>query len=334
MKISGWEVRIIFILVLGLLGTFAFNDFTPSPLCGLTGLGIAVIAVILQMMFVKVPMDELVYATVGAVIGLVAGILVLTALRLAGVSRDAGNVTPLVMIPFALSYVFAHVAYIKGKKTGLLKVREETETVSAMPMVVDISAMIDGRIADLVLAGLVRGPFIVASNMKTRLTEMIESGDIIERGRGKRGLETLERLEEAAGDSGGIEFRDFGKADRERFRILEFLRKEKASLISNDAELVDVAMKEGGHVINLAEVGPAARPVILPGEVISLKLLRRGRNPRQAVGFTEDGTMVVVEDAEDFVGDMVTVEAHTTFRSSGGTMVFARLKKENEGTKG
>ncbi len=331
MKISGWEVRVLFILVLGLLGTFAFEGFSPSPWFGLTGLGIGVVAVILQMAFVKIPADELIYTIVGAVVGLVAGVLVLLALKLANLPESGSGVTPLVMVPFALSYVFAHVAFTKGKKLGLMDGAEKTETASATPLLVDISAMVDGRVADMVIAGLIRGPFILSQTLKTRLEDMIDSEDIIERGRGRRGMETLERLEEAAGNSGGIQLRDFGKPDRERFRMLEFLRKERSSLISSDDELLDIAIKEGNHVINLDEVGPAARPVILPGEVVSLRLLRKGRNAKQAVGFTEDGTMIVVEESEEMIGSTVDVEAHTTFRSSGGTMVFARLRKEGNG---
>lgn len=327
MKISGWEVRVLFILVLGLLGTFAFEGFSPSPWYGLTGLGIGIMAVALQLAFVKVPADELIYATVGAILGLVAGILVILALRLAGIPSPDSGVTPLVMVPFALAYVFSHVAYTKGKKLGLMERAEETENTSATPVLVDLSAMVDGRVADMVLAGLIRGPFILSASMKSHLEDMIDSDDIIERGRGRRGMETLERLEEAAGNSGGIQLRDFGKKERERFRMLEFMRKEKVSLLSSDREVLDIAMKEGNHVINLEEVGPAARPVILPGEVLSLRLLRKGRNPKQAVGFTEDGTMIVVEDSEELIGSTVDVQAHTTFRSSGGTMVFARLHR-------
>ncbi len=327
MKTSGWEVRVLFILVLGLLGTFAFDGFSPSPWYGLTGLGIGIVAVVLQITFVKIPADEIVYTTVGAIIGLVAGILVMLALRLGHLPVPESGVTPLVMIPFAFSYVFGHVAFTKGKKLGLIETVRESESAST-PLLVDLSAVIDGRVADMMLAGLIRGPFILPGSIKNQLEEMSDSDDIIERGRARRGMETLERLEEAAGNSGGLEYRDFGKHERERFRMLEYLKKENVSLLSSDSDLLDIAIKEGNHVINLEEVGPAARPVTLPGEVLPIRLVRKGRNPKQAVGFMDDGTMIVVEGAEGTIGNVVEVQAHTTFRSSGGTMVFARLCKD------
>ncbi|MCK4506800.1 MAG: hypothetical protein KAW14_14380 [Candidatus Aegiribacteria sp.] len=331
MKISGWEVRVLFILVLGLLGTFAFDGFSPSPWFGLTGLGIGLIAVLLQMAFVKLPADEIIYSTVGAIIGLVSGILVIVALRMGNLIMAESGVTPLVMVPFAFAYVFGHVALTKGKRLDLLSAEEKSETVNT-PVLVDMSAVIDGRVADLVLAGLVRGPFILPGSIKKNLEEMSNSEDIIERGRGRRGAETLERLEETAGDSGGLEYRDFGKSEKERFRMLDVLRKEGLSLLSSDKDILDIAIKEGNHVINLEEVGPASRPVTLPGEILTLKMIRKGRNPKQAVGFMDDGTMIVVEGAEEKIGDTIEVQAHTTFRSSGGTMVFARLQQNDNGS--
>ncbi len=331
MKTSGWEVRILFILVLGLLGTFAFDGLSPSPWYGLTGLGIGIAAVILQIVFVRIPADEIIYTTVGAIIGLVAGLLVILALRMGNLSSPESGVTPLVMIPFALAYVFGHVAFTKGKKLGLMQTTEVNEK-AATPVLVDLSAVIDGRVADMLLAGLIRGPFVLPASIKNQLEEMADSDDIIERGRARRGMETLERLEDAAGNSGGIEYRDFGKQERERFRMLEYIRKEDVSLLSSDSDILDIAMKEGNHVINLEEVGPASRPVTLPGEVLSIRLVRKGRNPKQAVGFMDDGTMIVVEDAEGMIGTSVEVQAHTTFRSSGGTMVFAKLNKDDNVT--
>jgi len=327
MKTSGWEVRVLFILVLGLLGTFAFDGLEPSPWYGLTGLGIGIIAVILQITFVKIPADEIVYTTVGAIVGLIAGILVILALRMGHLAVPESGVTPLIMIPFAFSYVFGHVAFTKGKKLGLMQTAREDES-AATPLLIDLSAIIDGRVADLILSGLIRGPFILPASIKNQLEAMSDSTDIIERGRARRGMETLERLEEAAGNSGGLEYKDFGKHERERFRMLEYLKKENVSLLSSEKDIIDIAIKEGNHVINLEEVGPAARPVTLPGEVLSIRLVRKGRNPKQAVGFMDDGTMIVVEGAEDTIGTIVEVQAHTTFRSSGGTMVFARLCKD------
>lgn len=129
-----------------------------------------------------------------------------------------------------------------------------------------------------------------------------------------------------------MEYKDFGEGEREKHRILEWLRKEKTCLLSADSEMCDVAQREGIRVINMADVGPAAREVVLPGDTVTVRIQKKGRTASQGVGFLSDGTMVVVDEAGDSIGQDVAVCAHTTFRASGGTMVFCRLATdENSG---
>jgi len=94
--------------------------------------------------------------------------------------------------------------------------------------------------------------------------------------------------------------------------------------------MLDTAAREGNKVIRLDEVGAAARAIVLPGEKVRLKPVRKGRNQGQAIGYLNDGTMVVVEDGEEFIGKTIDAVAHTTFRASGGTMVFSRIAQHPE----
>jgi uncharacterized protein YacL len=327
MKTTGWEARIIFLLTLGLVGTLAFEGLWM----GFIGLAIGIVAILLQGMFTRLPANELVYIVVGTAAGLVLGVLLILVLRLGNVTlrTDSGSADPMIMIPIALGYVMAHVALVKGRRLGLLKGAEEVSAGVPLPLLIDLSAVVDGRIADLVQAGLFMGPFVLPASVRPELEALTKSRDMVKRGRARRGAEVLERLEEAVGSSGDLEFRDFGDREREHFRILEWLRKEQAVLLSSDARLLDDAEREGSRVIRLQEVGPAAKQVILPGEKVSLKLVRKGRNPGQGVGYLTDGTMVVVEEGDSLLGKDVNAVAHTTFRASGGTMVFARIAKES-----
>jgi uncharacterized protein YacL len=135
------------------------------------------------------------------------------------------------------------------------------------------------------------------------------------------------------GKTGGlVEYRDFGEGERERNRILEWLRRERTCLLSAEADMSDTAEREGIRVIRLADVGPAAREVVLPGDKVTVRIQKKGRTPSQGVGFLSDGTMVVVDDAGDQMGQDVTVVAHTTFRASGGTMVFCRVGGDENST--
>ena len=329
MSTGSWSARILFILVLGLVGTLASEWWM-----GFVGIGVGIIGVVLQVVFVKLRAEDVIYLFVGSIAGLIVGLLVLLVLRIGKVELGggAGQTDPLIMIPIALAYALGHTALLKGRRLGLLRsLGDESQVSRERPLLVDLSGIIDGRVADMALTGLLSGPFAIPSYVQDRLEELASSRDLVERGRARRGLETLERLEESAGKQDRISFPDLGAGDeRSRQRILNWLSQENGVLLSADSELLDSADLEGNAVIRLEEVGPAAREVVLPGDRITLKLLRRGRNPGQAVGFLGDGTMVVVEDASEVIGETVDITAHTTFRATGGTMVFGRVAQPEE----
>lgn len=329
---KGWEVRIIFILALGLAGTLASPH---NPWMGLIGLAIGIIAAVLERLIVNISADKLVYMTTGSTVGLVVGILFILVLNIGIQSEESrrGWSDLLVLIPIALAYVFAVVAVNKGRKLELISVEDEADQHWNMPVLIDLSAAVDGRVADLALAGLLPGPFVIPSSVKDEIDEMQKGRNIVNRGRARRATETIQRLEEAVGKTGGlVEYRDFGEGERENNRILEWLRKERTCLLSSEGDLCDTAEREGIRVIRLADVGPAAREVVLPGDKVTVKIQKKGRTPTQGVGFLSDGTMVVVDDAGDQMGHDVTVVAHTTFRASGGTMIFCRVGGDENGS--
>ena len=317
-----WETRLIFLLALGLVGSLGFDWWM-----GLVGLGIGLLAIGLEMLFHRMPAEDILYALVGGSAGLILGVLIVFVLRMGNISLvDEGRYggDPLVMIPLALGFAMAHVCITKGRRLGLIETApEEEKPVAGRSLLLDMSTIVDGRVADLVHAGLLAGPFIIPAGARKKLEEMKDSDDMVERGRARRGQETLERLEEAAGKE-QIEYVDFGGGKRERLRILNWLRDEQATLISDDTDILDAAEREGSRTIRLEQLGPAAKQVVLPGQRIRVKVIRKGRNPGQGVGFLNDGTMVVVENGEKSVGNTVDALSHTTFRASGGTMIFAR----------
>lgn len=321
---KGWEVRIIFVLALGLAGTLASGDL----IVGFIGLGIGIVAAFLERIIVNISADKLVYITAGSTIGLVVGILFILVLSI-GIHNQAEKsswTSLMVLIPIALAYVFAVVAVNKGRKLELLNIEEESGPQWNMPVLIDFSAAVDGRVADLSLAGLLPGPFVIPESLKQMINEMQKGRNIVKRGRARRAIETIQRLEEAVGKSGGLlEYRDFGDGEREKHKILEWLRKEKTCLLTGDAEMADTAEREGIRVIRLSEVGPAAREVVLPGDCFLVRIQKKGRAVTQGVGFLSDGTMVVVDEAGDLIGKDASVTVHTTFRAKGGTMVFGKV---------
>ncbi len=334
LKKSGWESRLVFVLVLGLAGTLATDSPFTSSKCfwmGFAGIAIGVFALVLERLVVGLQADRFVYITAGTFLGLVIGLLIMLVLHVGNIRLRAGGADLLVLVPLALAYVFSRAALTKGRKLNLLKVEDEPGSLFHMPVVVDLNALIDGRVADLALTGILPGPFTVPASVKAGLETLQKSRNTVSRGRARRGTETLQRLEEAVGKAGGmLEYRDFGDGEREKHRMLEWLRQSGAAFISSDESLLDTAEREGIHVIRLDEVGAAGRAVVLPGEKLTVRIQKKGRGAGQGVGFLSDGTMVVVDEAAGQIGNDVGVQAHTTFRASGGTMVFAALEKPEE----
>ncbi len=326
MKSNGWEARVLLVLLLTVLGSFApqWNWWVGC----LVGLGTGLLTVAIELLFVRLPIEDAFLIVAGAAAGVVAGLLIMLTLSLAGV-----KVAPvMVMVPAALGYAFAHVALVKGRKRGAPGIAPGGSSApsGSRMMLLDSTALVDGRVADMALTGLLTGPFVVPAGTRASIDSMLKSKDLVLRGRARRSAETLERLTEAAGRTGGLEERDFGEPARQRNRMLEWLRREGATLLSSDPDFLDTAAREGVRVIRLNEVGAATKAVVLPGERIRIKPIRRGRNKGQAVGFLSDGTMVVVEEAEDMIGKTLEAVAHTTFRASGGTMVFATPAASDE----
>ena len=323
-------MRILFILVLGLAGTLASGSFVV----GFIGLGVGIVAAILERLIIKISADKLIYVTAGSTIGLVVGILFILVLKI-GIHSETWKAhwsDLLVLIPVAFAYVFAVVAVNKGRKLELISIEEEAGPQWNMPVLVDLSAAVDGRVADLSLAGLLPGPFSIPLSVKHSIDEMQKGRNAVKRGRARRATETIQRLEESVGKSGGLmEYRDFGEGEREKHRMLEWLRKEKVCLLTGDADMADTAEREGIRVIRLSDVGPASREVVLPGDSFEVRIQKKGRTVTQGVGFLSDGTMVVVDEAGDLLGKEIQVTAHTTFRAKGGTMVFGKITPEGGG---
>lgn len=207
---------------------------------------------------------------------------------------------------------------------------------SARPLVdsmklLDTSAIIDGRIADVVGTGYLEGPLLVPRFVLRELQRLADGTDPLRRNRGKRGFEILKRLQELRrveileADLGGV-----GDVDD---KLVELARQRGARVVTTDYNLNRVAELSGVSVLNVNDLANALKPVVLPGESLRVQVLREGKEPGQGVGFLEDGTMVVVEQGRRLLGQEVPVVVTSALQTSAGRMVFARPRLEGEETR-
>lgn len=191
---------------------------------------------------------------------------------------------------------------------------------------VDTSVLIDGRIADICLSGFVEGTLLIPRFVLKELQNIADSADIVRRAKGRRGLDILKALQESAYPVGVSIIEDNPINSREVDEKLVILAKQhNARILTTDFNLNKVAQIEGVTVLNINDLANALKPAVLPDEVMEVKLIKEGKEATQAVGYLDDGTMVVVDNGRSYLGRNVQVLVTSVLQTSAGRMIFARF---------
>ena len=190
----------------------------------------------------------------------------------------------------------------------------------------DTSVIIDGRIADLIDANFLEGIIIVPRFVLRELQQVADSSDSIKRARGRRGLEMLNRIQRNARNEVKIHDGDFPDEREVDSKLVRLARNLNAKLFTNDYNLARVAELQKVSCFNLHELAKSLRVILLPGEILSLRVVREGRDKGQGVGYLPDGTMVVINNAQPLVGHQVDAQVQSTLQTGAGVIVFADLQ--------
>lgn len=202
-----------------------------------------------------------------------------------------------------------------------------SQSGSQVPKVLDTSVIIDGRIADICKMGFIEGPLVVPRSVLNELQRIADSADAVRRARGRRGLDMLNRLQKefeavhVIDDPPGID-RDVDD------RLVVYAQRVGGWIVTNDFNLNKVAELQGVHVLNINELAHALRPVHLPGEELTVYIMKDGKEAGQGVGYLEDGTMVVVEGGKKLIGETPDVIVTSVLATVAGRMIFARPKAD------
>ena len=194
-------------------------------------------------------------------------------------------------------------------------------------LLLDTSVIIDGRIADLIEANFVEGLIVVPRFVLKEIQQIADSGDPLKRARGRRGLEMLNRIQRNPRNEVKIHDGDFPDEKEVDAKLIRLARNLRAKLYTNDYNLGKVAELQSVNHVNLHELAKSMRVILLPGEVLSLRIVREGKDKGQGVGYLPDGTMVVVNNAQSVVGQQVEVQVQSLLQTGAGIIVFADLKQ-------
>ena len=195
--------------------------------------------------------------------------------------------------------------------------------------ILDTSVIIDGRIADIVETGFLDGTLLVPQFVLKELQLVADSSDALKRNRGRRGLDILHRIQKMSGVEVVISDVDYPQVKEVDMKLIELARTLLGRIVTNDFNLNKVAQLRGVEVLNINELANALRPVVLPGEVMSVFILKEGKEQNQGVAYLDDGTMVVVDNARTRIGRNLDIVVTSVLQTTAGRMIFGR-HAENE----
>jgi uncharacterized protein YacL len=196
-----------------------------------------------------------------------------------------------------------------------------------IPKILDTSTIIDGRILDICNTGFLDGDIIIPSYVLEELRHIADSTDSLKRARGRRGLDVLNLLQKGGIFKVKIEDFDFPETIEVDERLIKTTQKLKGNLITTDYNLSKVAVLRDIKVLNINDLANAVKPIALPGEEMSVQIIKEGKEIGQGIAFLEDGTMIVVEGGRKYLGDTLPVIVTSVLQTSAGRMIFAKSLK-------
>lgn len=326
-----WIVRVVILLAGPLIAFFQVEPTLQSALIGLT---ISTVIVFLEYLFQKTPLDTLVIAIIGIVMGLIASkILDYGAVLLDSHRVDLFFTKYSLLIKIVFSY-FGMVIAVKKKDEldlldkDILKISRKNKPFD--PILLDTSAIIDGRILDVAETKFLLATLVIPKFVLLELQKLADSNDAIKRNRSKRGLDIVAKLQKSEAIVTKIYDKDYSDIEGTDSKLTVLAKELGCKIITTDFNLNKMAAIQGITVLNINDLCNALTPIFLPGESVMIFLVKEGKEPSQAIGYLDDGTMVVAEDGRRYVGKKVELNVTSIIQTSSGRMVFGKVSENNE----
>ena len=320
-------VRLLVVALSGLAGLFIATGVDARPVVGVLGGSLlGALAVWLEWRAGHVPLEHTLWGVAGGGLGLLAGYVAGTAVTslVPGVGAAGRDLPELLGAYLGATVALRRRADLDGLTAKLFSRGSKSE----LDKVLDTSVIIDGRIADICETGFVDGTLIVPQFVLRELQQVADSGDALKRNRGKRGFDVLQRLQRNPKVTVKIDDLDFpqiGEVDRKLIEVAKLLG---GKVLTNDYNLNKLSELSGVPVLNINELANSLKPVVLPGELMQVRVLKEGKEAGQGVGYLDDGTMVVVDHGKKFLGQIVDVVVTSVLQTTAGRMIFTRRRED------
>ena len=294
----------------------------------------------LEERLIHTPLVDLISGVIGMIVGLVVAFFITPALsHIPAVG---------VLIQFFVSILLAYLGFsiffsrreeifslipslIRGPRSERANKGQAGSSTGVAPRVgeaklLDTSVIIDGRIADIVETGFLDGTIVIPSFVLEELQHIADSSDGLKRNRGRRGLDILNRIQKELKVKVQVMEIDFEEISEVDSKLVKLAKQTNGKVVTNDYNLNKVCELQGVAVLNINDLANAVKPVVLPGEEISVQVIKDGKEYNQGIGYLDDGTMIVIEGGRDFIGTRLDVLVTSVLQTSAGRMIFAKPK--------
>lgn len=333
-------IRILFVLGCALYGYTtqlpwldSFQDLPQAHLIGASaGFLIGILVIAIDIFFKQYTVRNILSILIGVGLGLFVHRLFMTVVTYANfpaeVTRNLGIVTAIVF-----TYLGA-VTVLRGQDEFTLMipfVKLDTKGPSEELILVDTSVIIDGRIADICETHFLSGKLILPRFVLKELQLISDSSDPLKRNRGRRGLDILNRIKGNPNVQVKINEMDFPEFTTVDAKLVKMAQVINAKVFTNDFNLNKVAELQGVKVLNINELANALKPIVMPGELMQVKILKEGKEHDQGVAYLDDGTMVVVDNGRRRIGQTLNVSITSVLQTQAGRMIFAKPADSDSG---
>jgi uncharacterized protein YacL len=324
-------IRTLFVLLLTSASLFIQPFGVPMPWSGTIGLALGLVIVFFEVRVKEVSLKRLIGAAVGSVLGIFGAFLM--SLVLSRALPNNSHTVPFLQIGLLLwmTYVGLVVGASKGDMLNLAalggifggeKIGKQTFKI------LDTSVIIDGRIADIAETGFLDGIVVIPQFVLRELQLVADSADSMKRNRGRRGLDILQRIQKMPQLNVQILEDDFPQIRDVDMKLIELAKTYDCKIVTNDFNLNKVAQLHGVEVLNINELANALKPIVLPGEVMRVFILKEGKEYNQGVAYLDDGTMVVVDNAKRMISKTIDISVTSVLQTTAGKMIFGRYDEK------
>ena len=323
-------LRVVFVILCGLASLAAgpvspaiFGDrFAPSVVNFAAGLLAGGFGLLLEWRLRTLPLRIIVGGMAGMLVGAATGRVMMAALPHS--VREAAPIQPLLYLVLALSGMM--IGAYKGSvfQADHVMALFRPGRGQRVFKILDTSVIIDGRIEDICETGFVEGTLLVPQFVLRELQLVADSADTLKRNRGRKGLDILQRMKKNTDLDVVFSDMDFPEIREVDQKLIELARHVGGKIVTNDFNLNKVARLRGVPVLNINELANSLKPVVLPGETMTVFILKEGKEPNQGVAYLDDGTMVVVDNARRQIGQNVEIMVTSVLQTTAGKMFFGR----------